>query len=71
MVLWLERCALQFLLPAVRTYTPLEAGFQKNIMFLHFQSWDIVSMLVSLGKATASLESSVNEYPRGVEMTHE
>ena len=28
-----------------------EAGFQRNIMFLPSQHWDIVSMFVFLGKA--------------------
>ena len=35
MAQWLEHGALQLPLPVVRVQTPLEAGFQINIMFLN------------------------------------
>ena len=45
MAQWLERSALPMSLPVVWFRIPLGAGFQRNIMFLPFQYWDIVSMM--------------------------
>ena len=46
MAQWLERGgALPMSLPAVRFRIPHGAGFQRNIMFLASQYWDIISMM--------------------------
>ena len=45
MAQWLERGAVPMTLPAVQFQIPLVQDFQRNIMFLPSQSWDIVKMV--------------------------
>ena len=49
-VQWSERGASPLPLSVVWVQSSLDASFQRNIMFLLSQRWDIVSMFVSLGR---------------------